>query len=80
MNYETLIKHGLSLRDCYVLEMLALGDCSPSAIAGELISLASMTRITDKLIDKGMITRTPSREDRRRFILSITEAGKEAIR
>jgi MarR family transcriptional regulator, transcriptional regulator for hemolysin len=40
---------------------------------------ASVTRIIDLLIKKGMLKRSPSEENRRRVILTITKAGKEVI-
>jgi MarR family transcriptional regulator, negative regulator of the multidrug operon emrRAB len=36
----------------------------------------NMTRIIDALVRRGLVTRTPSAEDRRRIILQITDAGR----
>ena len=41
---------------------------------------SNMTRITDELVDKGLIKRVPNEEDRRRVDLSLTEAGIELLR
>jgi MarR family transcriptional repressor of emrRAB len=41
---------------------------------------SNMTRITDELVDKGLIRRVPNEEDRRRVDLSLTEAGMQLLR
>jgi MarR family transcriptional repressor of emrRAB len=41
---------------------------------------ANMTRITDTLVARGLITRIPSVQDRRRQILELTEAGRALLR
>ena len=41
---------------------------------------ANMTRITDALLARGLITRIPSVQDRRRQILELTEAGHALLR
>lgn len=41
---------------------------------------SNMTRITDELVDKGLIKRVPNEEDRRRVDLSLTEAGMQLLR
>ena len=79
MNYTKMIKHGLNARDCCILEKLKQGDQSPGDLADDLISSVSMTQISDKLLAKGFITRKPAQHDRRKLILTITPAGKEAI-
>lgn len=40
---------------------------------------ANMTRITDALLARGLITRIPSVQDRRRQILQLTDAGRELL-
>ena len=79
MNYTKMIKTGLNARDCCILEKLKQSDQSPGELADELISSVSMTQIADKLLDKGFITRKPAENDRRKYILAITPAGREAI-
>ena len=39
-----------------------------------------MTRVTDGLCERGLITRLPSEEDRRRTILHITPSGEALVR
>lgn len=40
----------------------------------------NMTRIVDSLLARGLVTRTPSEEDRRRVILRVTPSGKRLVR
>ena len=51
-------------------ELCAGGDQSP----------ANITRITDALVARGLISRMPSAQDRRRTILQITPEGEAVIR
>ncbi|HEY2779544.1 MAG TPA: MarR family transcriptional regulator [Steroidobacteraceae bacterium] len=43
-------------------------------------SPANMSRISDALLDRGLITRVSSVQDRRRMVLRITEEGEEFVR
>src|SRR5580692_4098429 len=43
-------------------------------------SPANMSRISDALVDRGLITRVSSVHDRRRMVLSITEEGEKFVR
>ena len=43
-------------------------------------SPANMSRISDALLDRGLITRVPSVADRRRMVLRITEQGEKFVR
>jgi len=79
MNYKKMIKTGLTARDCYVLEKLNQGDQTPKEIAEDVMSTANLTLIGDKLLKKKLIKRSHSKDDRRKVILAITPAGKEAI-
>lgn len=49
--------------------------CAPAAQ-----SPANMTRVTDGLCERGLITRVASEQDRRRTILQITPAGEALAR
>src|SRR5580692_2216974 len=56
------------------------GPSSPSAVAAaEHQQLQALTRTMAELEDDGLITRTRSKADRRASILSITEAGSQAL-
>jgi MarR family transcriptional regulator, negative regulator of the multidrug operon emrRAB len=41
---------------------------------------ANMTRITDTLVARGLITRVPSVQDRRRQVLELTDQGRALLR
>ena len=43
-------------------------------------SPANMTRITDQLVARGLISREPSDQDRRRMVLAVTPAGDALVR
>lgn len=43
-------------------------------------SPANMSRLTDALVDRGLITRVMSVHDRRKMVLRITEQGEELVR
>jgi MarR family transcriptional regulator, negative regulator of the multidrug operon emrRAB len=43
-------------------------------------SPANMSRISDALVDRGLITREMSVQDRRRMVLRVTEQGEELVR
>ncbi|MEO7207549.1 MAG: MarR family transcriptional regulator [Steroidobacteraceae bacterium] len=43
-------------------------------------SPANMSRISDSLVSRGLITRVPSIHDRRRMVLHITAEGEELVR
>jgi MarR family transcriptional repressor of emrRAB len=79
--FERVIKpHGLSESDFRTLIILF---ASPHGRAhpGDLCQYAAqtptnMTRISDGLVRRGLVTRARSEEDRRRVVLHITPAGQ----
>ena len=48
--------------------------------AGSAHSPANISRITDTLVARGLISRSASEQDRRRMILRVTTEGEELIR
>jgi len=57
------------------------GSASPSDLSASLAqSPANLTRITDVLVNRGLITRSISDQDRRRTLLGITPAGETLLR
>ena len=48
--------------------------------AGSAHSPANISRITDTLVARGLISRSASEQDRRRMILRVTAEGEELIR
>ncbi|MGN6326992.1 MarR family winged helix-turn-helix transcriptional regulator [Pseudolysinimonas sp.] len=58
-----------------------IGDASPSRLAEhERVSPPSMNRTLNGLEERGLVRRTPSPDDARKVVVSITEAGLELIR
>ena len=62
-----------------LLNLFARGG---TAFPGELCpalaqSPANLTRISDLMVERGLITRTPDPEDRRKLALSLTPAGEQ---
>jgi MarR family transcriptional repressor of emrRAB len=57
------------------------GVAHPSELcARALQSPANMSRISDALVSRDLITRVLSAQDRRRMVLRITEQGEELVR
>jgi MarR family transcriptional repressor of emrRAB len=57
------------------------GTATPSDLSASLAqSPANLTRITDVLVERGLITRTVSDQDRRRTLLGITPVGERLLR
>lgn len=82
---ENLLRpHGLNESEFRTLVIL-FSSPNGSAFPSELCQLATqkptnMTRITNDLVERGLITRMPSEQDRRRVVLSITEQGRQFAR
>ncbi len=82
---ENLLRpHGLNESEFRTLVIL-FGSPDGSASPGELCQFATqkptnMTRITNDLLQRGLVTRRPSERDRRRVVLSITESGRRFAR
>jgi len=80
---ELLRSHGISEGDLRVL-MLLYGYPDGTANPGSLVantahSPANITRIADGLVERGLITRLPSAEDRRCVVLRITRRGEALV-
>lgn len=78
-----LAEYGLNSSSFLALVMLlsrADNRLNPCHLSEALIaSRTNVTRMTDELVHAGWVDRTPSREDRRRIDLSLTEAGHALI-
>lgn len=68
----------LNFTQYIVIKQLALCDAlSPTELARTIRHDAgAMTRVVDKLTDKGYVRRIPSETDRRAFRIELTEAGR----
>ena len=79
---RTLRQHDLSAAGRETLAVLdgADGPLSPGVIAERLIvTAATITTVLDTLERRGMVERTIDQADRRRQIVSITPAGRDAV-
>jgi MarR family transcriptional regulator, negative regulator of the multidrug operon emrRAB len=81
---EAMVPTGLSEPEFRVLMQLYSqpgGLGSPGELcSGVWQSPANMTRITDQLVARGLISREPSEQDRRRMVLAVTPAGDLLVR
>lgn len=56
------------------------GPLSPGEVADRLLlTPASITSLLDTLERRGLVTRTPDPQDRRRVLVEITEAGRAVV-
>ncbi len=79
---ERSIKNsGLGLTDFAALEaLLHKGPLTITEIQGKVpLALGSMTAAVDRLEKKGLILRTPSREDRRAKVLKLSPKGRAVV-
>jgi len=76
--------HGLGEGEFRVLSALysqPQGSAHPGDLCARTTqSPANMSRITDLLVDQGLITRLHSPDDRRKLVLSITAKGIDLVR
>ena len=71
--------HGLTMREYDVL--YTLSKCHEPIRAGELnrhvlLTQPALSRMVDRLVDRGLVQRTPDPGDRRAVRLELTEAGR----
>ena len=81
---SAMLPYGLAegeLRALVQLYSLPEGVGHPGSLcAATSQSPATMTRTTDVLVERGLISRVPSEQDRRRMILRVTAAGEALVR
>ena len=81
MKLSTLLQHKLTARDGVILMRLSHVDqTTHKQLVCPLISAANLTRIIDKLVERGLVDRQPCPLDRRSQMLSLTEDGREVLR
>jgi DNA-binding MarR family transcriptional regulator len=72
--------HDLPVRKTWVLEAIAEGAHSPSALADRLgVSRQAVTQSVDALVQQGYVERTSSETDRRRVTLVLSARGHQAV-
>ena len=71
----------MSITDLSVLYQIERGVDLPSTVARALrVDPARMTHVADRLVAHGYLERAPDREDRRRWRLRLTDAGRERLK
>jgi MarR family transcriptional regulator, negative regulator of the multidrug operon emrRAB len=65
--------------------LMALSSHGGSSFAGDICaalaqSPANLTRLSDSLVERGLIARNPDLEDRRRMLLTLQPAGEQLVR
>ncbi len=79
---DAMRRHGLSPAARQALMVLdgRGGPMSPGAVAGLLlVTPASITSLFDTLERRGLVTRRPDPDDRRRVQVEVTEAGRVLV-
>lgn len=73
--------HGVTVAEWVVLrDLLDAGAVPPSQIAERMgVTRGAITKLADRLIGKGLVTRTAREDDRRFQTLAITDAGRALV-
>jgi DNA-binding MarR family transcriptional regulator len=73
--------HGLSIVGFQVLALLEMhGDMRMTRLADELgVALPNATGIVGRLVERGIVARADDAQDRRRVLVSLTDAGHRLI-
>lgn len=73
--------HGLSVSQCYTLELLTEGGPrTMGALAAEIcLKISTATRVVDHLVSSGLAARLADPNDRRVCCVQITEAGRAVV-
>ena len=80
MDTKKYLKLGLkTLREVYALERLVEEDLTISQIAFENLSKVSLTAIIDRFEELDLAKRVPSKLDRRKTVITLTENGRDVV-
>ncbi|MHB1300714.1 MAG: MarR family transcriptional regulator [Burkholderiales bacterium] len=78
-----LSRFGLNSSGWFTLVMIYStpgNSINPCNLSDAMVSSrTNITRLSDELVDKGWVERKPSREDRRKIVLSLTPCGRELV-
>ena len=79
---KALAPHGIDGRELGVLLALAGGEPKSQQQAAQRLGIdrTTMVAMLDTLEGKGLVSRHPDADDRRRNVVELTEAGKETLR
>lgn len=77
-----LAQHGITRSEFSVLSALARADRplrASEVVSTTLLSGASITKITDSLVNRGLMVRQKSERDGRVVLLALTDAGRAVV-
>lgn len=71
---HTAAGHGLNVHEYATLMMAALaGSTTPAQLAAATrLSPAAVSRMVDRLVERGFVARSPDPDDRRRVVITVT--------
>lgn len=76
---QVIQRNGLGPRGAFILSMISGGLCYPLELSTALkVGRSLITAEVSRLIEAGLVTASPGKEDRRRSQLELTEAGDAA--
>lgn len=75
-------RFGISSAQLYVLQTLAEmpGMSIKDLVAVTLTTNSSVSEVVGRLVDSGLVIRDTAADDRRRKVLTLTDAGREIVR
>ena len=77
---EKVAARGVSVPEWVMLRELFDGMASPSEIAGRMgMTRGAVSKITDRLVAKELVTRTPGKHDGRFQTLTLTRKGRDLV-
>ena len=78
---DALAEMGLSGRQYMLLAVLSADDAPSQLELAGLCGLlpAQVVPVLDKLEERGLVARTRSESDRRRYVVTLTDAGRAAL-
>lgn len=75
-----MLCYGVTVQQCYLLETLEAGPLYMREVAERLsVAGSTITRSTDRLVEKGLIDRQHGGRDRRSVRVSLTEKGRALL-
>lgn len=78
---QRLAAHGVTVAEWVALRsILALGACSLSELSVRMgADPSTVSRLVERVLQKGLAARVNSTEDRRRVRIELTQAGRELV-
>jgi DNA-binding MarR family transcriptional regulator len=82
LNAEALAPFGIDPRELGILLVIASHEPGSQQQAAQRLGIdrTSMVARIDALEDKGLVSRHPHAEDRRRNVVELTDAGRDTVR